>query len=279
MNDYLVTYDGGQDVWADDLSFMQNSLKSMIDTAVRTYGDNCILWGCLDSSKENVVEGGVVISGKLYQVPALGAIGSNKLCFREVLSDERTFENQQVHKVKKQYEAYLSTDTGGAVAWIDLKTAERADKRVTALEGKVETLESYNADNRLDELESKVSTLESVNPTEWKNIPVAGEGLDGKVRYKIDKRTDTVILDVQISTYSQYNNDINKSMFEWPSELSGYNNAMTVSVSGGSGGLYSAKSVCLRRGAKGMNVYDESGPYTIPSSQSISGTFLLSKNE
>lgn len=131
MNDYLVTYDGGQDVWADDLSFMQNSLKSMIDTAVRTYGENCILWGCLDSGKTNVVEGGVVISGKLYQVPALGAIGSNKLCFREVLSDERTFENQQVHKVKKQYEAYLSTDTSGAVAWIDLKTASKADGRVT----------------------------------------------------------------------------------------------------------------------------------------------------
>lgn len=279
MNDYLVTYDGGQDVWADDLSFMQNSLKSMIDTAVRTYGDNCILWGCLDSGKTNVVEGGVVISGKLYQVPALGAIGSNKLCFREVLSDERTFENQQVHKVKKQYEAYLSTDTSGAVAWIDLKTASKADGRVTELEGKVSTLESYNADSRLDELEGKVSTLESVNPTEWKNIPVTGEGLDGKVRYKIDKRTDTVILDVQIYTYSQYNNDISKKMFDWPSELSEYNNAMTVSVGGGSGGLYSAKSVCLRRGAKGMNVYDDSGPYTIPSNESISGTFLLSKNE
>jgi len=279
MNDYLVTYDGGQDVWADDLSFMQNSLKSMIDTAVRTYGDNCILWGCLDSAKENVVEGGVVISGKLYQVPALGAIGSNKLCFREVLSDERTFENQQVHKVKKQYEAYLSTATSGAVAWIDLKTASKADGRVTELEGKVSTLESYNADSRLDELEGKVSTLESVNPTEWKNIPVTGEGLDGKVRYKIDKRTDTVILDVQISTYSQYNNDISKKMFDWPSELSEYNNAMTVSVGGSSGGLYSAKSVCLRRGAKGMNVYDDSGPYTIPSNESISGTFLLSKNE
>lgn len=140
MNDYLVTYDGGQDVWADDLSFMQNSLKSMIDTAIRTYGDNCILWGCLDSARENVVEGGVVISGKLYQVPALGAIGSNKLCFREVLSDERTFENQQVHKVKKSYEAYLSTDTSGAVDWIDLKTAERADGRVSSLENDVSTL-------------------------------------------------------------------------------------------------------------------------------------------
>ena len=237
MNDYLVTYDGGQDVWADDLSFMQNSLKSMIDTAVRTYGDNCILWGCLDAAKENVVEGGVVISGKLYQVPALGAIGSNKLCFREVLSDERTFENKQVHKVKKQYEAYLSTDTSGAVDYIDLKEAAN----------------------------------------EWKNISITGEGLEGTVKYRIDKRTDTVILDVQISAYSQYNNDINNSMFEWPSELSEYNNSMTVSVGGGSGGNYMFKSVCLRRGAKGMNVYDESGPYTISMGDGISGTFLLTK--
>lgn len=157
MNDYLVTYDGGQDVWADDLSFMQNSLKSMIDTAVRTYGDNCILWGCLDSAKENVVEGGVVISGKLYQVPALGAIGSNKLCFREVLSDERTFENQQVHKVKKQYEAYLSTDTSGSVANIDLKTAVNAKE-------KIETLSSD-----LSDLKSKYSSLEEKVPESFES--------------------------------------------------------------------------------------------------------------
>lgn len=277
MNDYLMTYDGGQDVYADDLSFMQNSLKNMIDTAVRTYGDNCILWGCLDSGKTNVIEGGVVISGKLYYVPKLGAIGNNKLCYREVLSDERTFENQQIHKVKKQYEAYLSTDTGGSVAWIDLKTASRADKRVTTLEGKVSTLESYNAGNRLNSLEGKVTALESVNPTSWKNISVTGEGLEGTVRYRIDKRTDTVILDVQISAYSQYTNDISKSMFEWPSELSGYNNSMTVSVGGGTGGSYHFKSVCLRLGAKGMNVYDESGPYTISMGDGISGTFLLTK--
>lgn len=141
MNDYLVTYDGGQDVWADDLSFMQNSLKSMIDTAVRTYGDNCILWGCLDAAKENVVEGGVVISGKLYQVPALGAIGSNKLCFREVLSDERTFENKQVHKVKKQYEAYLSTDTSGAVAYIDLVNANNSEEFIKKIKPYTEVID------------------------------------------------------------------------------------------------------------------------------------------
>ena len=171
MNDYLVTYDGGQDVWANDLSFMQNSLKSMIDTAVRTYGDNCILWGCLDSGKENVVEGGVVISGKLYQVPALGAIGSNKLCFREVLSDERISENQQVHKVKKQYEAYLSTDTSGAVAWIDLKTASKADSRIEALEKTVQSNKS-DADGKYSSLQSSLSESNSKIPVVIKSTRV-----------------------------------------------------------------------------------------------------------
>lgn len=171
MNDYLVTYDGGQDVWADDLSFMQNSLKSMIDTAVRTYGDNYILWGCLDAAKENVVEGGVVISGKLYQVPALGAIGSNKLCFRKVLSDERTFENQQVHKVKKKYEAYLSTDTSGAVAWIDLKTASKADSRIEALEKTVQSNKS-DADGKYSSLQSSLSESNSKIPVVIKSTRV-----------------------------------------------------------------------------------------------------------
>lgn len=160
MNDYLVTYDGGQDVWADDLSFMQNSLKSMIDTAVRTYGDNCILWGCLDSGKENVVEGGVVISGKLYQVPALGAIGSNKLCFREVLSDERTFENQQVHKVKKQYEAYLSTDTSGAVAYIDLVNANNSEEFIKKIKPYTEVIDGSLS--RLSDIIAKLKEYKSV---------------------------------------------------------------------------------------------------------------------
>lgn len=208
MNDYLVTYDGGQDVWADDLSFMQNSLKSMIDTAVRTYGDNCILWGCLDAAKENVVEGGVVISGKLYQVPALGAIGSNKLCFREVLSDERTFENQQVHKVKKQYEAYLSTDTSDAVAYIDLKEAAN----------------------------------------EWKNISITGEGLSGSVRYKIDTKNEVAILDIQIVADGPYANGLDKYMFAWPSELEEYNKIVSTCVFSGQSMNYKSDAVAVYRG-------------------------------
>lgn len=208
MNDYLVTYDGGQDVWADDLSFMQNSLKSMIDTAIRTYGDNCILWGCLDSARENVVEGGVVISGKLYQVPALGAIGSNKLCFREQLSDERTFENQQVHKVKKRYEAYLSTDTSGAVAWIDLISAA----------------------------------------TVWKDIQVVGQGLSGTVRYRIDEKKEIAILDIQIVADGQYGNGTGKYMFAWPSELDDYNSIVSTCVFSGTSMNYISDPVAVYKG-------------------------------
>lgn len=208
MNDYLVTYDGGQDVWADDLSFMQDSLKSMIDTAIRTYGDNCILWGCLDSGNTNVVEGGVVISGKLYQVPALGAIGSNKLCFREVLSDERTFENQQVHKVKKQYEAYLSTDTSGAVAWIDLISAA----------------------------------------TVWKDIQVVGEGLSGTVRYRIEEKKEIAILDIQIVADGQYGNGTGKYMFAWPSELDDYNSIVSTCVFSGTSMNYISDPVAVYKG-------------------------------
>lgn len=123
MNDSLLTYDGGQPLYANDLSFMQNSLAAMTNNLAKAFGDTYIAWGCIDEAKENVVAGAVCIGGALYEVPALGALGENKLCFREVLSDERVFENEQSHKVKKTYEAYLSADTSGAVASVDLKTA------------------------------------------------------------------------------------------------------------------------------------------------------------
>lgn len=123
MNDSLLTYSGGQPLYADDLSFMQNSLSAMTNHLSKAFGDTYIVWGCLDEGKTNVVEGAVCIGGKLYEVPALGTLGENKLCYREVLSDERVFEDGQTRSVKKSYEAYLSTDTSGAVAYIDLKTA------------------------------------------------------------------------------------------------------------------------------------------------------------
>ena len=231
----IATYTGGQPVYTKDLAFLQEAFKESIICLNKSLGDTYILYGALSGT--SVVEGAVVINGDVYKVPELGEIGENKLCYRKKESSERTFRNAQKHKVYVEYEAYLSTDTSGSVAWIDLKSAAN----------------------------------------EWKDIPVTGEGLEGTVKYRIDKRTDTVILDVQISAYSQYNNDITNSMFEWPSELSEYNNSMTVSVGGGTGGAKSFKSVCLCGGAKGMNVFDESGPYSIPMGQGISGTFLLTK--
>lgn len=213
MNDYLVTYDGGQDVWADDLSFMQNSLKSMIDTAVRTYGDNCILWGCLDSGKENVVEGGVVISGKLYQVPALGAIGSNKLCFREVLSDERTFENQQVHKVKKQYEAYLSTDTSGAVAWIDLKTASKADSRIETLEKTVQSNKS-DADGKYSSLGNDVSTLKKKTQPYTELIDGSSSSLNDIIAKLKEYKSVKVINMTRLITFNLAKNMYNNGQWQ-----------------------------------------------------------------
>lgn len=134
MNDSLLTYSGGQPLYADDLSFMQNSLSAMTNHLSKAFGDTYIIWGCLDGGKTNVVEGAVCIGGKLYEVPALGTLGENKLCYREVLSDERVFEDGQKRNVKKSYEAYLSTNTSGAVAYIDLKAVRSADLLIDELE-------------------------------------------------------------------------------------------------------------------------------------------------
>lgn len=134
MNDSLLTYSGGQPLYADDLSFMQNSLSAMTNHLSKAFGDTYIIWGCLDGGKTNVVEGAVCIGGKLYEVPALGTLGENKLCYREVLSDERVFEDEQKRNVKKSYEAYLSTNTSGAVAYIDLKAVRSADLLIDELE-------------------------------------------------------------------------------------------------------------------------------------------------
>lgn len=125
MNDRLLSYDGGQPAYANDLTFIQDTLFSIHQQVCKGFGDNYIVWGCLDEEKTNVVEGAVVIGGKLYQVPSLGPVGPNKLCYREVLSDERVFEDGQTHRVKKSLEAYLSTDTSGAVAYVDLITLKR----------------------------------------------------------------------------------------------------------------------------------------------------------
>ena len=145
MNDSLLTYSGGQPLYADDLSFMQNSLSAMTNHLSKAFGDTYIVWGCLDEGKTNVVEGAVCIGGKLYEVPALGTLGENKLCYREVLSDEREFEDGQKHRVKQSYEAYLSIDTSGAVAYIDLKTARSADRFIEEVEKRMP--KSYKVDS------------------------------------------------------------------------------------------------------------------------------------
>lgn len=120
----MATYTGGQPVFTKDLAFLQEAFKEAIICMNKSIGDTYILYGALSGT--TVVEGAVVINGDVYKVTALGEIGNNKLCFRKKETSERTFRNSEKHKVYVDYEAYLSTDTSGSVAWIDLKTAQRA---------------------------------------------------------------------------------------------------------------------------------------------------------
>lgn len=120
----IATYTGGQPVYTKDLAFLQEAFKEAIICMNKSIGDTYILYGALSGT--TVVEGAVVINGDVYKVTALGEIGNNKLCFRKKETSERTFRNSEKHKVYVDYEAYLSTDTSGSVAWIDLKTAQRA---------------------------------------------------------------------------------------------------------------------------------------------------------
>lgn len=123
--DRLVRYPGGQPVRSQDLEFIQDAFKKSIAGLSKMFGSKFILYGSLDSSKTNVIEGAVVIDGEVYEVPSLGAIGNNNLCFRVSDSDDREFFNGLSHKVRRTYQAYLSTDTGSAAAWIDLKGSAR----------------------------------------------------------------------------------------------------------------------------------------------------------
>lgn len=125
----LMTYDGGQPVYASDLAFMQDAFQKTVNELCRGFGDTYILYGAADESRTNCIAGAVVISGEIYSIPSeLGAIGQNMLCFRHADSDERTFYDASQKKVKRTCEAYLSTDTSGAVAYIDLKTAVRINQ-------------------------------------------------------------------------------------------------------------------------------------------------------
>lgn len=148
----LMTYDGGQPLYASDLAFMQDAFLKTVNEFSKGFGDTYILYGTVDESRENCIAGAVVISGEIYSVPSeLGAIGQNKLCFRYADTDERTFYDASQKKVKRTCEAYLSTDTSGAVAYIDLTTAVRIDD---GMKGKLKTLE-----DRITALESAGSYL------------------------------------------------------------------------------------------------------------------------
>lgn len=134
----LMTYDGGQPLYASDLAFMQDAFLKTVNEFSKGFGDTYILYGTVDESRENCIAGAVVIAGEIYSVPSeLGAIGQNKLCFRYADTDERTFYDASQKKVKRTCEAYLSTDTSGAVAYIDLTTAVRIDDGMKQLAGTV----------------------------------------------------------------------------------------------------------------------------------------------
>lgn len=135
----LMTYDGGQPLYASDLAFMQDAFLKTVNEFSKGFGDTYILYGTVDESRENCIAGAVVIAGEIYSVPSeLGAIGQNKLCFRYADTDERTFYDASQKKVKRTCEAYLSTDTSGAVAYIDLTTAVRIDDGMKKLAGTVD---------------------------------------------------------------------------------------------------------------------------------------------
>lgn len=139
--DRVLRYPGGQPVRSQDLEFIQDAFKKSIAGLSKMFGSKFILYGALDGGKTNVIEGAVVIDGEVYEVPSLGAIGNNTLCFRSSDSDEREFFNGQPHKVYRKYEAYLSTDTGNAAAFIDLKGAARPiediEEKINALAAKL----------------------------------------------------------------------------------------------------------------------------------------------
>lgn len=143
----LMTYDGGQPVYASDLAFMQDAFQKTVNELCKGFGDTYILYGAADGSRGNCIAGAVVISGEIYSIPSdLGAIGQNMLCFRYADTDERTFYDASKKKVKRTCEAYLSTDTSGAVAYIDLRTAARIGQdwaeKVSSLQKKIEELSS-----------------------------------------------------------------------------------------------------------------------------------------
>lgn len=192
----LLRFAGGQPVRSQDLELIQDAFNGITVEMAKAFGTDYILYGTVNNERTTVVEGAVVIKGEVYKVPALGTIGSNKLCFRYADSDEREFFNGQKHKVVRTCEAYLSTDTGNAQAWIDLKTAKRINADLLS---RLDTLDKGLKDEKSERTQSvsnvkselqknintvdgKVSSLFTNDLSGWRNIPLAS-GVIGKAEY------------------------------------------------------------------------------------------------
>lgn len=192
----LLRFAGGQPVRSQDLELIQDAFNGITVEMAKAFGTDYILYGTVNDERTTVVEGAVVIKGEVYKVPALGTIGSNKLCFRNADSDEREFFNGQKHKVVRTCEAYLSTDTGNAQAWIDLKTAKRINADLLS---RLDTLDKGLKDEKSERTQSvsnvkselqknintvdgKVNSLFTNDLSGWINIPLAS-GVTGKAEY------------------------------------------------------------------------------------------------
>lgn len=192
MNKELQTYDGGQPVYARDLSFMQEALAETTAMLSKAFGDTYILYGAVDESRENITAGAVCIAGQIYEVPEslAGVLGTKKLCYRAVDTDDRTFYDGQNHKVYRSYQAYLSDSTDGAVAFIDLRTAKTVDRQLSE---KV----FLDRDKWIEETAIDIS-----GQVEWQN------GYSGLVKYKVIGKEVHLFLNIRSMNDSWSDNGI-----------------------------------------------------------------------
>lgn len=192
MNKELQTYDGGQPVYARDLSFMQEALAETTAMLSKAFGDTYILYGTVDESRENITAGAVCIAGQIYEVPEslAGVLGTKKLCYRAVDTDERTFYDGQNHKVYRSYQAYLSDSTDGAVAFIDLKTAPVLGT-------------------------SLIDLLLNSEPTWKESVFRFADGVDGKVNVSQEGKLSKRIF---VDLYIEYEKVINGRIFTYTAD-------------------------------------------------------------
>lgn len=187
MDKRLLRFAGGQPVRSQDIEFLQDALNGATTNLAKAFGDTYILYGAVDEERNNVIEGAVVIDGEVYTVPALGALDSNKLCYRAIDSDERNFYNGQPHKVVRTYEAYLSEDTESAVAWIDLKTAKEPVK----------------------EINSRLDNMFTSELSGWQSVQLV-EGFDGSVSYIYPFLGNCIAVKINVN-FSKYNPEGNNA--------------------------------------------------------------------